>query len=89
MSLQYDQKVTKTQKEVTVDPYFWSAIDYHPVKLSRPSKNQKSFELFLDAIASLVLTQSVPKTRTDGLFTSRKSINEQIDGLSTFEKSIN
>ena len=31
MSPQYDQKVTKTQKEVTVDPYFWSAIDYHPV----------------------------------------------------------
>ena len=31
MSLQYDQKVTKTQKDVTVDPYFWSAIDYHPV----------------------------------------------------------
>ena len=31
MSPQQAQKVTKTENEVTVEPYFWSLIDYHPV----------------------------------------------------------
>ena len=39
MSLQYDQKVTKTQKEVTVDPYFWSAIDYLVTNLPGRKEN--------------------------------------------------
>ena len=31
VSPQEAQKVTKTQNEVTVEPYFWSLIDCHPV----------------------------------------------------------
>ena len=31
VSPQQAQKVTKTENEVTVEPYFWSLIDYHPV----------------------------------------------------------
>ena len=63
MSLQYDQKVTKTQKEVTVDPYFWSAISYHPVDTLFAF--WKGFELLMDAFQNkcppkgciLILTQ--------------------------------
>ena len=38
VSPQEAQKVTKTQNEVTVEPYFWSLIDCHPVSTTQTLK---------------------------------------------------